>query len=313
MSNNDTKKTVDAPETIAIKKITVSELNPRHGHEADVTSLAESIKTDNGLLQPILLRKTKDGYEVVAGSRRYAALKANRGTDGVLNADEFRIVDWDDDRCILAAVAENEEREDLPPIVEGRFLNNLADRLKEQGEKVSEELIAKKTGIGSRQRISGLRALADKFDLLPESWRKALGEAPTCRPGDGITATHWKHVRKYINGEVPKNVLSLMRKAAKDGWSATRFKAELKGLEEVDVGGKSTNTGSDNTTERDPNGDPDYKKVNNALQKALHWVGSDEKLATVIELAIKEVETVLHKKKEQAEPEVQDNQGNDDA
>jgi len=263
------------PDTIAIQKITISPLNPRHGLTSDVQSLVEDIGVNQGILQPILLRKTQDGYEVIAGGRRFTALTQMRGSNGVLNANEYRIVDWDDDRCIRAAISENEQREDLSPLAEGRFLNNLAQQLAEQGvKKVTGDVLADKTGFG-RQRVSDAMDLATNYHLLPKSWKGALATPGNCRLGDKptITATHWKHVRKQVKGKIPKAIRSLMNQAAKEGWTAKTFKKALAKA----AGGTSEGTAGDETNQGQPQKEPDLlnrlteaEKHVRAAAEALH-------------------------------------------
>ncbi len=76
-----------------------------------------------------------------------------RGTDGVLSAGEFRLVDWDEVKCLRAAFSENNERLDLSPVDEGCFLNQLAVSLGNPGEPLSDEVLHKKTGL-VRPRIT---------------------------------------------------------------------------------------------------------------------------------------------------------------
>ena len=207
----DSAVQADLPEIVAIKRVRVSDLNPRCHYDGDVSSLVTSIGEGANLLQPIILRRIPDGgYEGIVGARRFKALKALRGEDGVLHAGEYRSVDWDDDQCVKAAVVENREREDLAPVDEGRFANALAERLQRQGKDHTDTVLEQKTGI-DRSRISDLRALAEKFDLLPKSWREQLSVPANCRSGDSgeptITSTHWKHVRGLIKKAIPSDSL----------------------------------------------------------------------------------------------------------
>jgi len=96
---------------IPLDALKVSRLNVRKPGAKDVASLASSIAA-LGLLQPLLVRETGDGYEVVAGQRRYLAARSLR-QDGHDAADPVPCVvlaAGDDATAIEASLAENIER-----------------------------------------------------------------------------------------------------------------------------------------------------------------------------------------------------------
>jgi len=96
---------------IPLDALKVSRLNVRKHGAKDVASLASSIAA-LGLLQPLLVRETGNGYEVVAGQRRYLAARALR-QDGHDAADPVPCVllaAGDDAAAIEASLAENIER-----------------------------------------------------------------------------------------------------------------------------------------------------------------------------------------------------------
>src|SRR5689334_11680809 len=64
-----------SPLEIPITQITPNPHQPRRQfHEASLSELAASVKS-NGLIQPIVVRRTGDGYQLVAGERRWRAAK----------------------------------------------------------------------------------------------------------------------------------------------------------------------------------------------------------------------------------------------
>jgi len=84
---------------------------PRHAVEtADVDQLAASIR-EHGVLQPIVVRKHGERYQIVVGERRFRAAEA-------LGLDEVPVVvrDVPDDQLLELALVENLQREDLDPI-----------------------------------------------------------------------------------------------------------------------------------------------------------------------------------------------------
>lgn len=96
---------------IPLDALKVSRLNVRKRGAKDVASLAASIAA-LGLLQPLLVRKNGDGYEVVAGQRRYLAARSLQ-EDGHADADPVPCIvlaAGDDAAVVEASLAENIER-----------------------------------------------------------------------------------------------------------------------------------------------------------------------------------------------------------
>jgi|GEM_PF-913475 ParB family transcriptional regulator, chromosome partitioning protein len=102
--------------------IKLSKTNPRRNvNEDELNELAESIKR-HGILQPLIVRKIKDGYEVVAGERRYrAALKANLEVLPVL------IRELTNEEVIEIQIIENLQRKDVHPLDEAYGFHNLTN------------------------------------------------------------------------------------------------------------------------------------------------------------------------------------------
>lgn len=89
--------------------------------ETQLSELSDSIK-QNGVLQPILVRKKGDKYEIVAGERRYQASKL-----AGLKEIPAIIRDIDDAEVFQLALIENLQRSDLTPIEEARGYRQLLD------------------------------------------------------------------------------------------------------------------------------------------------------------------------------------------
>jgi ParB family chromosome partitioning protein len=103
--------------------------------EPSLDALAQSIRS-HGVIQPILVRRTHDGYEIVAGERRWRA--AQRA--GLLKVPVvFR--DVPNDKLLEVALIENIQRENLNPIEEAQAYRRLTDELR-----LSQEAIASAVG-----------------------------------------------------------------------------------------------------------------------------------------------------------------------
>lgn len=118
-------------------QLPLADLRPRPGQprryfdpEA-MRSLVASVR-DQGVLQPLLVRETREGYEIVAGERRYrAALEAGLSHVPVI------VRRLSDEEAQLMALAENLQREDLNPLEETEgVLGLLALRLEQPVEQV---------------------------------------------------------------------------------------------------------------------------------------------------------------------------------
>jgi len=113
--------------------------NPRqprtHIDEAHLEELAQSIRA-NGVIQPILVRRVADRYEIVAGERRWRA--AQRA--GLLKVP-ITLRDIPDDKLLEIALVENIQRDDLTPIEEAQAYRRMTDELH-----LSQEAIATAVG-----------------------------------------------------------------------------------------------------------------------------------------------------------------------
>ncbi len=145
---------------IPLALIEVGSVQPRSRFdEAALEELAASIR-EKGLLQPVLVRPKGDGYELVAGERRFRA--AQRAG---LSEVPAIVRELDDRSALELALVENLQREDLSPVEEARGYA----RLSEMG--LSHEEIARRVGKSRSAVTNALRLLQ-----LPEEALVALEE-----------------------------------------------------------------------------------------------------------------------------------------
>jgi len=310
----------DNPDTIPLASIEVWGLNPRRDYDGDVTELADSL--ERGQLHPIILRKRSDGrYDAITGSRRYRAWVHKRGINGVLNRREFRIVDWNDDECIRAVYAENAVREDLSPVMQGTFLNDLAKHYENAGTKATDKVLEDATGM-PHQRVNDLRDLTKHLSSLPLKWQSDLKlpvngrRSSDKKAGDDpaedvrvITATHWKVVRSLVKKGVTEPLEKIMGRAVTDRWSAARLDVELKKM--VTESSESTTSAlvqeagasTEAATVKESPATPKYTLVRKSLLAAIKHCGSDEDLITDIKGVIETVATKLKDKLDQEQAE----------
>lgn len=90
--------------------------------EQGLNELAESIR-QHGIIQPLVLRKIGDKYEIIAGERRYKASYI-----AGLTKVPAVIIDLNDNESAEVAIVENIQRKDLSPIEEAKSYKKLLDR-----------------------------------------------------------------------------------------------------------------------------------------------------------------------------------------
>ncbi|WP_273446036.1 ParB/RepB/Spo0J family partition protein [Thermophilibacter provencensis] len=152
----------------------ISEIKPNKGQPRktfrpeELAELADSIK-QNGILQPLLVRKKGSGYEIVAGERRYQAAKA-----AGLSEVPVVIREISDDEVFKLALIENLQRSDLSPLEEAQGYRQL---IKEKG--LTQEELAKILS-KSRSAITNTLRLLDlpeEVQGLVEEGKLAAGHA----------------------------------------------------------------------------------------------------------------------------------------
>lgn len=118
--NNTSENADNGISYININDIKPNESQPRKTFDEEkIGELSDSIK-EHGLIQPIVLRKAKKGYEIVAGERRWRACRK-----AGLKEVPCIIKELTDEENMLIAIIENMQREDLNPIEEAEGLNQM--------------------------------------------------------------------------------------------------------------------------------------------------------------------------------------------
>lgn len=133
----------------------------------ELEELSESIKK-NGLLQPILVRKVGDKYQIIAGERRWQACKLLG-----LKTIPARVKEADDEESIILALIENIQRSNLNPIEEAYGYRRMMER-----GKMTQSEVAQAVSKGRTTITNALRLLE-----LPEDAQQLLYE-------EKITAGH---------------------------------------------------------------------------------------------------------------------------
>lgn len=133
---------------IDINKIVANENQPRKVFDDEkIEELATSIK-ENGLIQPIIVRKYNRGYQIIAGERRFRACKL-----AGLKTVPCVIKDIDDKQVDTYAIIENIQREDLSPIEEAKAYKTLIDTYKMNQTELANKVGKKQSTIANKLRL----------------------------------------------------------------------------------------------------------------------------------------------------------------
>lgn len=137
--------------SLPIASIVTNPDQPRKSYdETQLSELSDSIK-QNGVLQPILVRKKGDMYEIVAGERRYQASKL-----AGLKEIPAIVRDIDDAEVFQLALIENLQRSDLTPIEEARGYRQLLDTKGLTQEGLAKILSKSRSAIANTLRLMDL-------------------------------------------------------------------------------------------------------------------------------------------------------------
>ena len=201
-----------------IHKLKLIEIEPNRNQprkkfdEEALEELANSIK-EYGLLQPIIVTKKDDYYEIVAGERRWRASKK-----AGLTEIPAIVRDYDEQRNNEIALIENIQREDLNPIEKATAIRELLDKYNLTQQKLADKLGISRSGLANTVRILNLQP--EVIELVKEG---KLTEGH-CKALLGIEDPEKQYqAAKYIieNGETVRDVekQAKIKKKATYNWS----------------------------------------------------------------------------------------------
>ena len=136
---------------IAVDNIKTNKYQPRvHFNEEKLNELVKSLK-EKGVIQPVLVRKTHDGYELIAGERRLRAAKR-------LNMSEIPAIvkEVNDIDMLEISLIENIQREELNPIEEANAFERFITEFNFTQEKIAEALGKDRSTIANTIRLLAL-------------------------------------------------------------------------------------------------------------------------------------------------------------
>lgn len=191
--------------TLKISKIEPNHQQPRKSFdEEQLQQLSDSIKKF-GVLQPLLVQKKQDRYEIVAGERRWRAAK-------MAGLKEVPVVirEYAPQQTMEIALIENVQRENLNPIEEAMAYRRLMQEFKLKQEEIAERVSKNRTTITNSMRL---------LNLMPEV-QQMLVEGR-------ITSGH---ARTLLAVDDPKIQLGLAQKIEQNHLSVREVEKAVKSL-----------------------------------------------------------------------------------
>jgi ParB family chromosome partitioning protein len=139
------------PQMIAVDQIRPSHQQVRSRFDAEpLGELAESIR-QHGVLQPLLVRRSIDGYELIAGERRWRAARLA----GLNSVPAVVRSDTGNDAQLVLGLIENLQRADLDPIEEARGLKRLTEEFGLTHDEVAQRIGKHRVSVTQSLRLLG--------------------------------------------------------------------------------------------------------------------------------------------------------------
>ncbi|MCK5416581.1 ParB/RepB/Spo0J family partition protein [Candidatus Parcubacteria bacterium] len=210
-NNNDGLQVIDEKSLIKkvkIENIITNSLQPRKKFvDFKIQELADSIK-EFGIIQPLLVHKKDNGYELIAGERRFRAAQ-------LLGFAEIPVIirDVDELEKLEIAIIENLQREDLNPIDLASSYKKLIDEFGLTQEEVAKKMSKSRPAIANTVRMLN----------LPQEMQQALID-------DQITEGHAKYL-VGIDNEIKQ--MNLFRKIVHNKLSVAETSQEIKKTDKI--------------------------------------------------------------------------------
>lgn len=180
---------------IEVDKITANPFQPRRYFDTEkLEQLAQSIK-EHGVLEPIIVRKTDEGYQVVVGERRWrASMLAGKDTVPAV------VKELTDRQMTELALIENLQREDLNAIEEAEGYQVLIEEFSMTQEEVAQSVGKKRSSVANALR---LLTLDNKVKEMVASGALSRGHAKVLLGVDSVK------LRQQLAEKVVKEGLSV--------------------------------------------------------------------------------------------------------
>ena len=189
---------------LSLSEITPNKFQPRKNFdEESLNDLTNSIR-ERGVIQPIIVRKSDDKYEIIAGERRWlSARKAG------LHEIPVVVTDADDLKSLEFAIVENVQRHDLNPLEEALGYKRLIDEFSYDQEKVSKFIGKSRSYITNTLRLLNLPSDVLKF---VEEKKITAGHAKILVGLDNASFIASKIIEKKLSVRQTENFVKIFKK-----------------------------------------------------------------------------------------------------
>ena len=189
---------------LSLSEITPNKFQPRKNFdEESLNDLTNSIR-ERGVIQPIIVRKSDDKYEIIAGERRWlAARKAG------LHDIPVVVTDADDLKSLEFAIVENVQRHDLNPLEEALGYKRLINEFSYDQEKVSKFIGKSRSYITNTLRLLNLPSDVLKF---VEEKKITAGHAKILVGLDNASFIASKIIEKKLSVRQTENFVKIFKK-----------------------------------------------------------------------------------------------------
>ena len=157
---------------VKINQVEPNRDQPRKDFDEDsLMELADSIK-QFGILQPLIVKKKKDYYEIIAGERRWRAAK-------IAGVKEVPIIvkEYSDQEIVEISLIENIQRENLNPIEEAMAFKRLLEEFNLKQDEVAERVSKSRTAVTNSMRLLKLSKKVQQMiidDMISTGHARAL-------------------------------------------------------------------------------------------------------------------------------------------
>lgn len=205
--------------TLAIDSIVPNPYQPRKQFSDDeLIGLSDSIKT-HGVLQPLVVRKVGDTFQLIAGERRLRASKL-----AGLTAVPVHLVEFDDQSVFEAALVENIQRSDLNPIEKAAGFKEYLDKFALTQDQLGARLGLDRTTISN---LVGLLALPEEIQAALRNGQLSVGHAKVLK-GIYDPAQQLAFAKETMLKNYSVHALDLLVKQHKNGGTAEPVKEPVK-------------------------------------------------------------------------------------
>lgn len=222
----------DTVQEIKIKELRPNPYQPRKIFRPEAIEELKNSILQHGILQPIIVRKSIKGYEIVVGERRYRA-----ASEAGLKTVPAVVRELSEQQMMEMAVLENLQREDLNPIEEAMAYQTLMERLD-----ITQETLAKKLGKSRPHVANHLRLLT-----LPKLIQNHISEGR-------ITMGHG---RALLSIKQKDRVEEIVNKVIRESWNVRQLEQYIQSLNEY----------VPRETKKEPVRDPFFKEKEESLRE----------------------------------------------